>query len=113
MAMRWTWDERCPRHSADSQAVLIKGKRIVAVLDSDNPERDRRDCEAIVAAMNASKLSYRERDTIIAALRMWQADVTDKMTKTEGIPVDFADIALEHGDALTSKEIDALIARLP
>lgn len=43
---------------------------------------------------------------------MWQADVTDHMTSAEGIPVDFADIALEHGDALTSSEIDALCEQI-
>ena len=58
------------------------------------------------------EVSQRELDTIIAALRMWQADVTDNMTKGEGIPVDFADIALEHGNALTSAAIDRLIERI-
>lgn len=67
----------------------------------------------VLLGMKIRPLTDRERDTIIAALRMWQADVTDGMTKNDGIPVDFADIALEHGNALTSKEIDALIERLP
>lgn len=58
------------------------------------------------------EVSQREFDTIIAALRMWQADVTDSMTPEEGVPADFADIAMEHGDALTSKAIDRLIARI-
>lgn len=58
------------------------------------------------------EVSARELDTIIAALRMWQADVTDTMTATEGIPVDFADIALEHGNALNSSAIDRLVRRI-
>lgn len=57
-------------------------------------------------------ISDREFDTIVAALRYWQSEVTDDMTETEGIPIDFADIALEHGDALTSKEIDSLVFKL-
>ncbi|HXN71501.1 MAG TPA: hypothetical protein VN861_02995 [Candidatus Acidoferrales bacterium] len=60
----------------------------------------------------AFDVSEREFDTIIAALRMWQADVTDDMTDNEGVPVDFADIALEHGNALTSTAIDRLIQRV-
>jgi hypothetical protein len=60
----------------------------------------------------AVRVSAREYDTIIAALRMWQSDVTDEMTDDEGIPADFAEIALEHGNALTSEEIDALIERV-
>jgi hypothetical protein len=55
------------------------------------------------------ELTKRQRDTVIAALRYWQAEVTDEMTETEGIPIDFADIALEHGNALTSEEIDKLV----
>ena len=58
------------------------------------------------------KVSAREYDTMLAALRFWQAEVTDNMTETEGIPIDFADIALEHGDALTSNQIDAFIERM-
>lgn len=57
-------------------------------------------------------VSQREYDTILAALRYWQAEVTDDMTAEEGIPVDFADIALEHGNACDSVEIDALIERV-
>jgi hypothetical protein len=64
------------------------------------------------ATMIRMEVTEREYDTILAALRMWQADVTDTMTEDEGIPADFADIALEHGDALTSAEIDALIDRV-
>lgn len=59
--MLFSWEEHCPPHSADSQVRLmvrtVRGStvcaaRVVAVLDSDNPERDRQDAEAIVAAMN-------------------------------------------------------------
>lgn len=58
------------------------------------------------------KLSPRQLDTVLAALRMWQADVTDDMTESEGVPVDFADIALAHGNAMTSAEIDQLCDQL-
>jgi hypothetical protein len=57
-------------------------------------------------------LTEREYDTMLAALRMWQTEVTDEMTEEEGIPVDYADIALEHGNALTSDEIDKVIERI-
>lgn len=57
-------------------------------------------------------LTEREYDTMLAALRMWQTEVTDEMTEEEGVPVDYADIALEHGNALTSDEIDKVIERI-
>lgn len=50
--MKWTWEEFCPKGSADSQAIIFAGQRRVTTLDSDNPERDRRDATRICAAMN-------------------------------------------------------------
>jgi hypothetical protein len=49
-------------------------------------------------------VTLREFDTIIAALRYWQA--------VAEIPIDFTEIALEHGKALSSSEIDNLIGKL-
>jgi len=53
-------------------------------------------------------LTEREFDTIIAALKMWQEDAISD----EGIPVDYADIAMEHGDALSKREVIRLTTRL-
>lgn len=57
--------------------------------------------------MTTESITPREFDTIIAALKMWQLDAI-----TDGIPVDFADIAMEHGDALSKSEVGRLIVRL-
>jgi len=70
------------------------------------------DRNEVISMSIAIKLTKREYDTVLAALRMWQAEVTDNMTETEGIPLDYAGIALEHGDALTSESIDKLINRM-
>lgn len=61
--------------------------------------------------MKTRKLTKRELDTILAALRFWQEDaIQEDSSDPHGfaIPADFADIALEHGNALSSKEVDAL-----
>jgi len=49
-------------------------------------------------------LSVRERDTILAALRYWQADLDDETLNR--------DIAAEHGDPLSAEDIDELCERI-
>ena len=55
------------------------------------------------------RLSYtldnREFDTVVASLRHWQRELT------LGKPI-YLELAEEHGEALTSDEIDELIARI-
>ena len=51
------------------------------------------------------ELSYRERDTIIAALRCWQ-NVLDGRTPDKA---DLLTIAADGGTALSADEIDTLI----
>lgn len=61
--------------------------------------------------MDTRKLAKRELDTILASLRFWQQEaIQEDSGDPRGfvIPADFADIALEHGDALSSEEVDAL-----
>jgi len=57
------------------------------------------------------QFNLRETATVLAALRMWQADVTQSKQFPE-VPVDFADIALEAGPPLTAEEIDVLCMRI-
>lgn len=56
-------------------------------------------------------LSDRERDTVLAALRLWQLWQDDKcaVLGTEGPLLE--DIADEHGEGLNNEEIDQLIER--
>jgi hypothetical protein len=54
------------------------------------------------------QVTVREWDTIIAALRLWQkpqAHIADE----DGM---LADLAEEHGEALSDQDIDAMIYRL-
>ena len=53
-------------------------------------------------------LSNRELATVLAALRLWQADVSDN---DAGIPADFVEFFDDHAP-LTADEIDALCDRL-
>jgi len=53
----------------------------------------------------AIRVSAREYDTIIAALRARQGTARTSVQDIEAI-------ATEHGDALTNEEIDALIERV-
>ena len=56
----------------------------------------------------ALNVTVQERDTILAALRLWQCDSTH-IADTDG---SIADIATEHGDALTVKRVDKLCERI-
>jgi hypothetical protein len=53
-------------------------------------------------------LSQKEFDTVIASLRLWQRSAAHIADQHGTI----ADIAEEHGDALTFTEIDDLIERI-
>jgi len=53
-------------------------------------------------------LDLSELDTVVAALRLWQHE-SSHIADGDGA---LADMASEHGDALTNKEIDALCERI-
>ena len=53
-------------------------------------------------------VTAQERDTILAALRLWQCD-SAHIADVDG---SLADIAAEHGDALTDKDVDGLCERI-
>jgi hypothetical protein len=59
------------------------------------------------------RISHQEYDTILAALRFWQAN-QDGVCSETGKPnaEDYAEISEAHGDALDDKQIDQLIERV-
>lgn len=60
------------------------------------------------------RVTYREYDTILAALRFWQAQGCEPIANV--LPVDqqqiIADIASDHGERLDDTEIDEVIERM-